>query len=236
MSLMDPDEEAFSLCNPNIERPPVFMTAINPDITQRQNGGRRMMIKNEEKSNGSSDIDPTADVEVLISTGDGGIHCVSRYKCTKLLQHRGGAIMRMCVSANGRMIAIFDENMNLIVSTRNFQKQASNFSVKAKKQPLAMEWCGSDAVVLLFNNDQIIVASSNEFIPYPYTNNGLQGGNRILLIPEIDSIRIITNRTCEILSIVPFSTQDIFSYGSQEPASLLYDSYEDFEIGDARYY
>ena len=239
MSLLDADEEPFSLCNPNIERPPVFMTAINPDITQRQNGGGRRIGMNksmEEKANGS-EIDPSADVEVLISTGDGAIYCVSRYKTTKLLQHRGGAIMRMCVSANGRMIAIFDENMNLIVSTRNFQKQASNFSVKAKKQPLAMEWCGSDAVVLLFNNDQIIVASSNEFIPYPY-NQGMDGsvpgGNRILLIPEIDSMRIITNRTCEILSIVPFSTQDIFSYGSQEPASLLYDSYEDFENGDAR--
>jgi len=131
-----------------------------------------------------------------------------------------------------------------VVSTRNFQKQASNFSVKAKKQPLAMEWCGSDAVVLLFNNEQIIVASSNEFIPYPYSNSSgdqypysNSSGDqqqRIILIPEIDSLRIVTNRTCECLSIVPFSTQDIFSYGSQEPASLLYDSYEDFEIGDAR--
>eukprot|EP01083_Nonionella_stella_P018552 51667_1 len=207
MKFMDSEEEPFSLCNPNIERPPVFMTAIHPDINNAEDD----------------------DIEVLISTGDGGIWCVSRSNCTKLLQHRGGAIMRMCISANGRIIAIIDENMNLIVSSRNFQKQMSNFSVKSSKQPLAMEWCGSDAVILVFNNDQIICAASNEFIPYPYSD--VDG---IILCPEVDSMRIITSRSCEVLSIVPFCTQDIFSYGSREPASLLYDSFEDFNASDAR--
>lgn len=142
----------------------------------------------------------------------------------------------MCVSSNGRMIAIFDENMNLIVSTRDFQTQLSNFKVKAKKQPLSMKWCGSDAVVLLFNNDQIIVASNNEFIPYPYTsiNSSSKDRARIILIHEIDSLRILTNNTCETLSVVPYFTEDIFSYGSLAEAALLYDSYEEFQNGDAR--
>lgn len=103
---------------------------------------------------------------------------------------------------------------------------------QAKKQPLAMEWCGSDAVVMLFNNDQLIVAANNEFIMYPFPSQSLS--NRIVLVPECDSLRVITARTCEILCAVPRSSEDIFSYGSQEAASLLYDSYEDFERGDAR--
>ena len=131
MSLFDSEEEPFSLCNPNIERPPVFMTAINPDITQRSAASMGIgSVGHSEQMASSAGGRREADLEVLISTGDGGVHCVSRHQCTRLLQHRGGAIMRMAVSANGRMIAIFDEAMNLIVSTRNFQKQISNFSVK----------------------------------------------------------------------------------------------------------
>jgi len=96
----------------------------------------------------------------------------------------------------------------------------------------------------VFNHDQIIVASSNEFIPYPYPasmfsssssgDDREDGGHQLLLIAEIDCIRVITARSYEVLSIVPFQTQDIFGFGSQESASLLYDSYEDFEAGDAR--
>jgi len=142
------DPLPFSLCDPKIERPPVFMTGINPDISTLASSSSVSEQKLAAADTARDDADThdiardtREDMEVLISTGDGGVYCVSRYKCSKLLHHRGGAIMKMCVSGNGRMIAILDENMNLIVSSRNFGKQASNFILKAKSQPVDMQWC-----------------------------------------------------------------------------------------------
>ena len=48
----------------------------------------------------------------------------------------------------------------------------------------------------------------------------------------MDSLRVLTALSMELVSIVPFSAQDTFAYDSQEPVSQLFDSYEDLEQGD----
>lgn len=231
---MDDDEEPFQLCNPDLQQPPIFMTCVNPDIIHKPFKSQfdRNISSNNNRSNvplfGSVHHQQSLqDIQVLISTADNGIYCISRSERTCILEHHC-PIHRMAISNNGKFIAVYDEMHNLIVSTRDFKQASCTFQVKVKSFPIDLQWCDRTSTVLLFKN-QIILVAENEFIPYPYSE-----GTDIILIPECDSLRILTTNSCEILQLVAWSTQEIFAFGSTEPASLLYDSYEDFANGDAR--
>ncbi len=108
------------------------------------------------------------------------------------------------------------------------QKLASKFQIQSRTPPVDMQWSGSDAVVLLWPST-VVVAAQSEFVSYPYPDDV-----RLVLTPEVDSLRILTSEGVEMVQIVPLPTQDIFAFGSTEPASLLFDSFEDFAHAEAR--
>lgn len=56
----------------------------------------------------------------------------------------------------------------------------------------------------------------------------------IVLIPECDGVRILSNSSMEFLQRVPDTTVSIFQIGSTEPAALLYDALEHFDRRSAK--
>jgi vacuolar protein sorting-associated protein 16 len=51
-----------------------------------------------------------------------------------------------------------------------------------------------------------------------------EAGTSLVLVTEIDGIRIISNKTHEFLQRVPAKTEAIFKTGSMHPAAMLYDA------------
>lgn len=56
----------------------------------------------------------------------------------------------------------------------------------------------------------------------------------LILIPECDGARILSNTSMEFLQRVPDSTVSIFKIGSTEPAALLYDALDHFDQRSAK--
>jgi len=56
----------------------------------------------------------------------------------------------------------------------------------------------------------------------------------IILIPECDGVRILSNTNLEFLQRVPDSTESIFKIGSTSPAALLYDALDHFDRRSAK--
>lgn len=56
----------------------------------------------------------------------------------------------------------------------------------------------------------------------------------ILLIPECDGVRILSNTYMEFLQRVPDSTVSIFQIGSTMPAALLFDALDHFDRRSAK--
>lgn len=56
----------------------------------------------------------------------------------------------------------------------------------------------------------------------------------IILIPECDGVRILSNSSMEFLQRVPDSTESIFKIGSTSPAALLYDALDHFDRRSAK--
>lgn len=56
----------------------------------------------------------------------------------------------------------------------------------------------------------------------------------IVLTPECDGVRILSNTYMEFLQRVPDSTVSIFKIGSTSPAAMLYDALEQFDKRSAK--
>ncbi|CAI9287848.1 unnamed protein product [Lactuca saligna] len=95
---------------------------------------------------------------------------------------------------------------------------------------LALEqlfWCGMDSVLLYWHDMLMMVGLYGDLIRYLYDEP-------IILIPECDGARILSNLNMEFLQRVPSSTESIFKIGSTEPTTLLYDALDHFDRMNAK--
>lgn len=93
--------------------------------------------------------------------------------------------------------------------------------------PEQMAWCGLDSVLLYLDDMLWVVGPSEYSISYIYDDP-------LILIPECDGVRILSNTTMEFLQRVPDSTESIFKIGSTSPASLLVDALDHFDRRSAK--
>ncbi|CAG8549141.1 13771_t:CDS:2, partial [Cetraspora pellucida] len=88
--------------------------------------------------------------------------------------------------------------------------------------------CGTDSVVLYWDQLLLMVGPYGDWIRYPYDS--------IFLIPEIDGVRIISSDKCEFLQKVPTKHllfhrcyRGNFQNRSTAPAAMLFDALEHFD-------
>lgn len=56
----------------------------------------------------------------------------------------------------------------------------------------------------------------------------------VVLIPECDGVRILSNTYMEFLQRLPDSTVSVFKIGSTTPAAMLYDALDHFDKRNAK--
>lgn len=88
--------------------------------------------------------------------------------------------------------------------------------------PEQMAWCGMDSIVLYWDDMLLMVGPIGEPVRYLYDEP-------VVLIPECDGVRILSNTSMEFLQRVPDSTVSIFKIGSTSAAALLYDALDHFD-------
>ena len=93
--------------------------------------------------------------------------------------------------------------------------------------PEQLAWCGLDSVLLYWDDMLLMVGPSDQPVSYLYDEP-------IVLIPECDGVRILSNTSMEFLQLVPNSTVSIFKIGSTSPAALLYDALDHFDRRSAK--
>jgi len=99
--------------------------------------------------------------------------------------------------------------------------------VQSALPPEQLAWCGMDAVLLYWDDMLLMMGPDGEPVTYLYDEP-------IILIPECDGVRILSNASMEFLQRVPDSTVSIFTIGSTSPAALLYDALDHFDRRSAK--
>jgi hypothetical protein len=128
-----------------------------------------------------------------------------------------GPFAGLIVSPNNEFIALYNDVASKIyIVTSNFNKILLEFKVPNTKIN-TVKWCGSDAVVVAFNDSLKLYApgGSIEF----YLSDEL-----VTVETETNGLSILTEQTLEFLSKVSSSTVDVFKIGSTSNASILLDA------------
>lgn len=84
-----------------------------------------------------------------------------------------------------------------------------------------------DSVVVNWSGLVLMIGPFGDWIKLSYDTP-------IIMISEIDGVRILTEDTYEFLERVPDAVEDVFRIGSTKPAALLYDAYEHFQKKNPR--
>jgi hypothetical protein len=169
-------------------------------------------------------------LEILLGTVDGSIIVVDETLAQdQLLQELlGSTVTKIAVAPNGRFLACYRQDGLMTVMTAQFTSKILDFDTKSMTRPLQLEWCGEDAIALLWKKTGIVlVGPRGDWVNFPYEDS-------IQIISEQDCCRIVSSYGCEIIQRVPPSTESIKKIGSTEPAALLFDAMEAFQEGDPK--
>lgn len=159
-------------------------------------------------------------VEVLLSL-ERTIYVVDATDCEDRFLDIG-PFTNISVSPNGKFAALYAADGIAHVITADFQSRLSEHDSKSKIPPKYLEWCGNDAVVVAWDDEVNVVGPNNAVASFFYEG-------RIHIIPDHDGVRLITNDVCDFLQRVPGVTDEVFSYGTESPASILLDAVEQLE-------
>lgn len=164
-------------------------------------------------------------VEVLLAVGSSII--VVDVDSVQDQQLTNGPFATMSVCPNGKFIACFCRSGNVWVASIDFSRNLSDFTTKSQMPPTQLVWCGLDSVVLYWPSLLLMVGPYGDWVKYNYDEP-------LSLIPDIDSIRVVSNSRTDILQRVPDCIVDVFKIGSIAPSAMLFDAMELYQKEDAK--
>ncbi|OCK81859.1 vacuolar protein sorting-associated protein 16 [Lepidopterella palustris CBS 459.81] len=133
-----------------------------------------------------------------------------------------GPFRHISVSPKGEFLAFYTEDGRVWVVSGDWTEKLSEYNSRAKTVPKDMQWCGSNAVALAWEDEVHLVGPKSVATKFYYDA-------WVHLIPDMDGIRLLTNDVCEYLQKVPDVTEEVFRLGSTSPASVLLEAAEQLE-------
>lgn len=159
-------------------------------------------------------------VEVLLAL-DKTVYVVDAAEC----EDRGleaGPFRHVSISPNGKFVALYTEDGKVWVISSDFQDRLSEYESKVKTPPKALEWCGTNAVVLAWEDELHLVGPNGAVSKFFYDSF-------VHLLPDIDGIRILTSDVCDFMQKVPDASEEVFRSVPPSPGSILLDAIEQLE-------
>jgi len=126
------------------------------------------------------------------------------------------------VSFNQKYLALLTDDGVLWVGELDFSKTHVVQSVGDNGAVIQMEFCGTGAVVIATEDALHVVGKSDEFSIF--SEDG-----RVILIPELDGVRLLSVTKHEFLQRVPLPIEDVFKIGSLRAGSMLYEAYKEYD-------
>ncbi|PSN65980.1 vacuolar protein sorting-associated protein 16 [Corynespora cassiicola Philippines] len=125
-----------------------------------------------------------------------------------------GPFRHISVSPKAEFLAFYTDDGKVWVVSGDWSDKLSEYDSKVKTVPKDMQWCGSNAVALAWEDEVHLIGPRSAATKFYYDA-------WIHLIPDVDGLRLLTNEVCEYLQKVPDETVDVFRLGSDSPAANL---------------
>lgn len=139
------------------------------------------------------------------------------------------SVILISVSFNQSHVALYTNNGHIWMGSSNLKKKYREFDTGQTKRPLQMCWCldpedgnRASAIVISYPSQLLII--------------GMDGGSTyysfdpvIVLIPEMDCVRVLTSSCHEMIQKIPKCVNNIFAINSQEASSFLFEAHKKFQ-------
>lgn len=79
---------------------------------------------------------------------------------------QNGPFRHLSVSPNGKFIALYTDDGKVWVVSSDFQDKLNEYDTKARTIPKDMQWCGSDSVVLAWEDEVHMVGPDGAVSKY----------------------------------------------------------------------
>ncbi|CAL4089001.1 unnamed protein product, partial [Meganyctiphanes norvegica] len=139
----------------------------------------------------------------------------------------GGCIVAMAVSSNSRHIAMLSDSGKLWLGSSDMRIKYCEYDAKSQLKPKQIAWCGTGAVVLLWDLTLEVVSVNGEASSY-YLDSGSH------LVQELDAVRIIGSSHHDLLQKVPLVVTETVGIGSMAPGALLLEAANSFRERSTR--
>ncbi|KAF2225710.1 Vps16, N-terminal region-domain-containing protein [Elsinoe ampelina] len=159
-------------------------------------------------------------VEALLAIGKSIMTIDASEAEDRMLQN--GPFRHVSVSPNGKFVAVYTEDGKVWVVTSDFQNRLSEYDSKVKTPPRELQWCGNNAVLLLWEDEIHLVGPNGAASKFYYDSF-------VHLVPDLDGTRVFTNEVCEFMQRVPDESEEVFKLGSTSPSSILLDALDHLE-------
>ncbi|OAD57104.1 Vacuolar protein sorting-associated protein 16 like protein [Eufriesea mexicana] len=132
------------------------------------------------------------------------------------------SVIAMVVSENNRHIALYIDTGHLYIGSVDFNEKYCEYYANTKEPLGNITWCGTEAVICSWNNTVMVIGRTAKTIIYTYDGP-------VHLITEIDSVRVLSSSSHEMIQKVPNVVQKIFRINSTDPASYLLEASKQFQ-------
>jgi hypothetical protein len=125
-----------------------------------------------------------------------------------------GPFQHISVSPRAEFLAFYTEDGKVWVVSGDWSEKLSEYNSRVKTVPKDMQWCGSNAVALAWEDEIHLIGPQSAAAKFYYDS-------WVHLLPDVDGIRLLTNDVCEFIQKVPDEAVDVFRLGSDSPAANL---------------
>lgn len=125
-----------------------------------------------------------------------------------------GPFRHISVSPRAEFLAFYTEDGKVWVVSGDWSEKLSEYDSKVKTVPKDMQWCGSNAVALAWEDEVHLIGPKSVATKFYYDT-------WIHLLPDVDGLRLLTNDVCEFIQKVPDEAVEVFRLGSDSPAANL---------------
>jgi hypothetical protein len=126
-----------------------------------------------------------------------------------------GPFRHIAVSPRGEFLAFYTDDGKVWVVSGDWSEKLSEYQSRVKTVPIDMQWCGSNAVALAWEDEVHLIGPRSVATKFYFD------ASQVHLLPDVDGLRLLTNDVCEYLQKVPDETVDVFRLGSDTPAANL---------------
>uniref|UniRef100_A0A3B3R9I6 Vacuolar protein sorting-associated protein 16 homolog n=1 Tax=Paramormyrops kingsleyae TaxID=1676925 RepID=A0A3B3R9I6_9TELE len=170
--------------------------------------------------------------KVLLATG-ADLYILDNTACTPVspsgFSPQATNIIQVAGSFSYKYLALFTDSGHVWMGSANLKEKLCEVDTKMRTPPTQMAWCWrpksqQPSVVIMWEKYLLFLALVVLNLLFGYNLD-----NESVLVPELDSVRIISGTHHELLQEVPVVSEEIFKIASMAPGALLLEAHKEYE-------